>query len=93
MLAARPGLAAELFQAFAASKESYLAGLKSTTERTKADAAALDLASVVGDPFPFGVAANRKALEAMIGFAVEQHMMPAQVRPEELFAPETVRLG
>jgi 4,5-dihydroxyphthalate decarboxylase len=48
---------------------------------------------VVGrDPFPFGIEANRKTLETMIQFAVDQQVIPKTVSLEELFAPSTLNL-
>ena len=44
--------------------------------------------TVVGDPFPFGIEANRKALETMTQFAVDQTMVPRRFTVEELFAVE-----
>jgi 4,5-dihydroxyphthalate decarboxylase len=93
VLEAQPQVAVQLFNAFAASKRIYLARLEAKRDLTKADETALALGAVVGDPFPFGVAANRKALEAILQFAVEQHMLPAAGKPEELFAPSTRALG
>jgi len=90
VLEAQPQVAVQLFNAFAASKASYLARLKAGRGLDKADEAALALGEIVGgDPFPLGVAANRKALEALVGFAVEQHMLPARLAPEDLFAANT----
>jgi 4,5-dihydroxyphthalate decarboxylase len=93
LLEARPHLAEELFHAFAAAKEIYLKRLAAGQETTPADQNALELREVVGDPFPFGVAANRKALEAITAFAAEQRLLPSQVAPDELFAPSTRQLG
>ena len=42
---------------------------------------------MVGDPFPFGIETNRKALEAITQFAVDQRMVPRKFSVEELFAP------
>ena len=54
---------------------------------TSADEAAIALGKAVGgDPFPYGIEANRKALEAMVQYAVEQHVMPRGYSAEELFA-------
>jgi hypothetical protein len=39
------------------------------------------------------VNANRKAIEALVGFAVDQHIIPQAFAPEELFAPNTLDLG
>ena len=82
-LAARPGLAKALYQAFKAAKAEYM---------KDPDPAAREIAAVTGDRYPFGVAANRKALEAVTQFGVEQHMTPRKFAIEELFPPETLDL-
>ncbi len=49
--------------------------------------------SVVGDdPLPYGVAKNRKALEAIIQFARDQKILPRAVTPEEMFPRNTLDL-
>ncbi len=88
-----PEVAVELFKAYAAAKEIYRARLAARQNLDKADETALALAEVVGDPFPFGIAQNRKALETIVAFAVEQHLLPQRWTPEELFAPSTRTLG
>jgi 4,5-dihydroxyphthalate decarboxylase len=82
-----PRIAEALFAAFKASKAAYLARLKEGGESSPADAAVRELGAVVGDPFPFGIAANRKALETMVRFAVEQRVIPKPLGIKELFAP------
>jgi len=50
--------------------------------------------SIVGDdPLPNGLARNRKALEAIIRFAHEQKILPHAVKPEEIFAVNTLDLA
>ena len=50
--------------------------------------------SLVGDdPLPYGLARNRKAIEAVIQFAQAQKILPRQVNPEEMFASNTLDLG
>lgn len=94
VLEAEPWVATALVEAFAAAKAIYRERLGTGAAATAADKNALELAGVVGgDPFPFGVAANRKALETMLEFAVEQHLLPRKLAPEELFAPDTLALG
>jgi len=39
------------------------------------------------DPWPVGIEANRKALEAAIRFATQQHMITTPITVEELFHP------
>ena len=47
--------------------------------------------SLVGeDPLPYGLAHNRKTIEAVIQFAQDQKILPRQVSPEEMFASNTL---
>jgi 4,5-dihydroxyphthalate decarboxylase len=43
-----------------------------------------------GDPFPYGVSANRPVLEAMTKYSYEQGLSNRHVELDELFAPETI---
>ncbi len=86
VLATEPGLARALMAGFAAAKAAYLAQLDAAGDLGPADEAVRARRAVVGDPFPFGVAANRPALEAIISYAVEQQVIPTALRPEQLFA-------
>ena len=40
-----------------------------------------------GDPYPYGIEANRPTLEALIGYMAEQHFIPRAMPIEELFVP------
>ena len=82
-----PWIAGELYRAFEQAKAVYMKDLKSGSHVSSWDRAAADNAAVVGDPFPFGIAANRKALDAITQFAVDQRMVPRRFSAEELFAP------
>jgi 4,5-dihydroxyphthalate decarboxylase len=92
VLQAEPKLAEELFQSFKAAKSMYLARLKAGKDLSPADETAVALGKVVGDPFPFGVRANRKALEAIVEFAADQQVTSKKFSLEELFAPGTLGL-
>jgi 4,5-dihydroxyphthalate decarboxylase len=85
VLKARPEIAGELIHAFERSKAEYLKDLKGN-ETTSWDKAATVNAKVVGDPFPFGIEPNRKALEAITQFAFDQKMVPRKYTVEDLFA-------
>lgn len=86
LLKEAPWLADDLFQAFESAKMIYLKNLKGSASISSWDKAAAENAAVVGDPFPFGIEANRKALETMTQFAVNQRMVPRRFTVEELFA-------
>jgi 4,5-dihydroxyphthalate decarboxylase len=86
VLDAQPQLAKALLSAFTGAKAVYLERLAQGAS-SPADEAARQLANVVGgDPFPFGVDANRLALQAMVEFARDQCVIPRSMRVEELFA-------
>jgi len=69
------------------AKAEYLKNLDMGATATSWDKAAKVNADVVGDPYPFGIENNRKALEAMTRFAVDQGMVPRKYSVEELFMP------
>ena len=49
--------------------------------------------AVVGDdPLPYGLARNRKAMDAVIQFARDQKILPRRVSSEEMFAKNTLDL-
>jgi 4,5-dihydroxyphthalate decarboxylase len=87
LLKEAPWIADELCGAFEKSKVEYRKNLDLGDAATSWDRAAKVNAEVVGDPYPFGIEPNRKALEAMTQFAVDQKMVPRKYSVEELFAP------
>jgi 4,5-dihydroxyphthalate decarboxylase len=95
LLKAEPGLAADLFHAFQEAKKLYLTRLDSGKDLAPADETVIALRQVVGDPFPFGInrsEPNRKALETIVQFAVDQKVIPRKFTMEDLFAPGTLDL-
>jgi len=86
LLKEAPWIADELCRAFEKAKVEYLKNLDLGDTATSWDKAAKVNAEVVGDPFPFGIEPNRKALEAITQFAAEQKMVPRRFSVEELFA-------
>jgi 4,5-dihydroxyphthalate decarboxylase len=85
-----PGLAQEIFSSFQEAKNIYLTHLDDGKNLSAADETALAIKQVVGDPFPFGVGANHKALETIIQLAFDQHVIPKKFSAEELFAEGTL---
>jgi len=93
LLRADATLAPRLFQAFKEAKGIFLTQLASGGELSAEARALADRRRVVGDdPLPNGVTRNRKALEAVIRFAHDQKILPCPVKPEEIFAANTLDL-
>ncbi len=40
-----------------------------------------------GDPWPYGIEKNRKTLEALVTYLVDQHLIAAPVKVDDLFVP------
>jgi 4,5-dihydroxyphthalate decarboxylase len=93
LLQADPTLAPRLFEAFKEAKEVFLRQLSTGAELSGEAQALAQRRSLVGaDPLPYGLARNRKAIEAVIQFARDQKILPRQVSPEEMFASDTLNL-
>jgi len=94
LLAAHPDLAADLFDAFVRAKRIYVERLKSggIAEPTAADKTFAGVMEITGDPLPYGVAPNRRELEAVIQYSVEQGILPKPFAVEEVFAKGTLDL-
>jgi 4,5-dihydroxyphthalate decarboxylase len=87
LLAESPDFAQALYDALNASKDAYVNSLDGIKEPTAGDKLAVALRDGTGgDPFRNGVEPNRKALEALVRFAHEQHITPEKFSMEELFA-------
>jgi 4,5-dihydroxyphthalate decarboxylase len=82
-----------LFGAFKDAKALFMKQLDSGATLPADAQAVAQRRSIVGDdPLPYGVAKNRKALEAIIQFAREQKILPYAVTPEEMFPRNTLDL-
>jgi 4,5-dihydroxyphthalate decarboxylase len=83
-----------LLRAFQASKALHLQRLAAGGPATTDDRLIVENQEMIGggDPLPFGLAANRPTLEALIQYAYSQRIIPVQVRPEEVFAPNALDL-
>jgi 4,5-dihydroxyphthalate decarboxylase len=93
LLQADPTLAPRLFDVFKAAKEAFLQRLRSGAGLSTEEQALAQRRSLVGDdPLPYGLERNRKALEAVIRFAHDQHILPRRVSPDEVFAGNTLDL-
>jgi len=93
LLQADPTLGPRLFDAFKEAKAVFLRQLSTGAELPGEAQALAQRRSLVGDdPLPYGLAHNRKAIEAVIQFAQDQKILPRKVSPEEMFASNTLNL-
>ncbi len=95
LLADRPEMAAEVFDAFARAKRDYVERLRgggieqpSATDRTHQKVMEITGA----DPLPYGIEPNRVVLESLIKHAVDQHILDRAPALDELFAESTLDL-
>ena len=90
-LEAYPELAADAFRAFAEAKAVYMDRLKSgtITSPTKADETNKQVLDMIGDPLPYGMAANRASLDALAQIAFDEKLTPHRIAvPDAFLDPE-----
>jgi 4,5-dihydroxyphthalate decarboxylase len=92
LLREHPGLATDVFDAFARAKQRYVDGLRngSLASPTAADRTyrrVLDLTA--SDPLPYGLRPNRAVLEQLLRAAVDQQILTRPVAIEDVFAAGT----
>jgi 4,5-dihydroxyphthalate decarboxylase len=94
VLEANPGLAAELFRTIAVAKHRYVERLANGAieEPTGIDRLYRRVMQVQPDPLPYGIDPNRAMIEDFIGHALTQGVIRRPVRPEDVFAEETLAL-
>lgn len=86
--AANPELPRLLFDALVESKQRYLKKLFAGELDGKADKTFLKLSKIVGgDPLPYGLDANRPAIETLMKYALQQHLIPAPLNIDDAFYP------
>ena len=95
LLTAHPDLAAELFAAYAAAKNRYVAALASgaIADPTPADRMYLRVAQITGaDPMPYGIAPNSTMIDQLIQHAVDQKILDKPLAAQDIFAAGTREL-
>ncbi len=92
LLAANPDLAPDVFDALAQAKRIYLQHLTNGQVDTASgtDQVFSQVMAITGDPLPYGIEPNRRTLEAIVQYCIEQRILPGAVAIEELF-PENTR--
>jgi 4,5-dihydroxyphthalate decarboxylase len=94
LLAAHPELAADLFDAFVRAKQIYVERLKSgaIADPTAMDKTFASVMEITGDPLPYGIAPNRREIDAVIQYSVEQGILQTPFSVEDVFAKGTLDL-
>jgi 4,5-dihydroxyphthalate decarboxylase len=86
ILKANPWLAEALFDAFLASKRRYVDRLLKGEAESNTDRRYLKQMKVVGDdPLPYGLDVNRRSIETLALYALQQGLIPKKIGLDELF--------
>jgi 4,5-dihydroxyphthalate decarboxylase len=91
VLAKHPHVAKALFDAFTAAKQPYLERLKAGVGSAPEDVRYRGFAPLMSDPLPYGIAANRASIEALMTYALQQGLIPNRPALSDVFFdPEAV---
>ena len=80
-----PWLARSLMNAFVAAKQPYLEQLKSGQGDSPEDKRYRNFLSLMSDPLPYGSAANRASIEALVTYSLQQKLIPARPQLDQVF--------
>jgi 4,5-dihydroxyphthalate decarboxylase len=80
-----PWVARALYHAFVAAKAPYIAQLKGGAGDDANDKKYRGLMPLVGDPLPYGMAANIPSIEAMLTYGLQQKLIPKRMSLDEAF--------
>jgi 4,5-dihydroxyphthalate decarboxylase len=92
LLAAHPGLAADLFAAYAEAKNRYTERLRhgEIEDPSPADLMYRRVMDITGaDPLPYGIGPNRAMIDLLVRHAVSQKVLSRPAAAEELFPEST----
>lgn len=88
-----PGLAAEVFIAFASAKTRYVGQLRDGLADTSQDRTLKRVMDTTGaDPLPYGLEPNRDVLTELVQHAIDQGILTRPVELEDVFVKETLEL-
>ena len=84
-LARHPRVAQALFDAFVTARHGYLGRLAAGESVSDRDDHYRQMAALVGAPLPYGVAANRPAIDALVTYCRQQGLLRKRYTAEDLF--------
>ena len=85
MLLRNPGLPRAMIDAFNAAKLAYLEELRLGRDESAEDKRYRGFFSLMNDPLPYGIAANRPSIEALVTYALQQKLIPSRPALDEVF--------
>jgi 4,5-dihydroxyphthalate decarboxylase len=71
--------------AFVAAKKPYLEGLKRGHGDSMEDKRYSKFLSLMNDPLPYGIAANRPSIEALVTYSLQQELIPSRPQLDQVF--------
>jgi 4,5-dihydroxyphthalate decarboxylase len=80
-----PWLARSLMNAFVAAKKPYLEELKRGQGDSPEDKRYRNFLSLMSDPLPYGSAANRASIEALVTYSLQQKLIPSRPQLDQVF--------
>jgi 4,5-dihydroxyphthalate decarboxylase len=80
-----PWLARSLMNAFVAAKQPYLEQLKQGQGDSPEDKRYRNFLSLMNDPLPYGIAANRPSIEALVTYSLQQKLIPSRPQLDQVF--------
>ena len=80
-----PWLARSLMNAFVEAKKPYLEELKRGQGDSPEDKRYGNFLSLMSDPLPYGSAANRASIEALVTYSLQQKLIPARPQLDQVF--------
>lgn len=80
-----PWLSRSLMNAFAQAKAPYLESLRLGKGDTAEDKRYRSFFSLMNDPLPYGMAANRPSIEALVTYALQQKLIPSRPELDRVF--------
>jgi 4,5-dihydroxyphthalate decarboxylase len=80
-----PWVARSLMDAFVAAKKPYLEELRRGHGDSPEDQRYRKFLSLMSDPLPYGMVANRASIEALITYSLQQKLIPSRPTLEQVF--------
>jgi 4,5-dihydroxyphthalate decarboxylase len=80
-----PWLARALMDAFVAAKKPYLEELKRGRGDSPEDKRYRNFLSLMSDPLPYGMTANRASIEALVTYSLQQKLIPSRPQLDQVF--------